>query len=425
MSVRLALVEALPWLAAMLVLIIGSAFFSASEAALFSLSAKDRRKLSAGNRAQRLAAHLLDDPDRLLSSVLFWNLVINVVYFAIAAIVGLQLERESSGRSAPLVFSSAALLLLIFFSEMVPKSLAVLMGRTFAGSISMPVAVAVRLVDPLMPALRLVSTLSRRMIWPRFQPELQLEISDLERAIELSTTDAQLIVQEQAALRNIVLLSDIRVDEWMRPRTQFQAFRPPVSLADLEGQMTPSGYLLVTEPDSEEVAAAIHLKELFDVPEEHLEFHAERVVYVPWCATVADALETMQTKGRQVAAIVNEYGETIGILTFEDILDTVFTYSPSRSKILMDRKPIHDLAPGMWLVAGVTSLRSLARYLKLELPPSKSVTIAGVIQEMLGRLAEAGDACEWGQFRLKVLEAPERGHLLIELTLVSESEVGA
>jgi CBS domain containing-hemolysin-like protein len=163
------------------------------------------------------------------------------------------------------------------------------------------------------------------------------------------------------------------------------------------------------------VAAAIHLKDLYDVPDQHLEFYAEPVVYIPWCATVADALQSLRSKNRQVAAIVNEYGETIGILTFEDILDTLFTYSPSRSKILMDRKPIHDIAPGVWLVAGVTSLRSLSRYLKQPLPASKSVTIAGVIQEMLGRLAQAGDQCRWGPFQLKVLEAPERGHMLIEL----------
>jgi len=186
--------------------------------------------------------------------------------------------------------------------------------------------------------------------------------------------------------------------------------------------MTPSGYLLVTEPDSEEVEAAIHLKELFNVPREHLEFQAQPVLCVPWCATVADALQQMQSKDRQVAAIVNEYGETIGILTFEDLLDTIFSYSPSRSKLLRDRKPIHDISSDMWLVAGVTGLRHLARYLNMELPSSKSVTIAGVIQETLGRLAQADDSCSWGPFRMKVLEAPERGHMLVELTLIAARE---
>jgi CBS domain containing-hemolysin-like protein len=264
--------------------------------------------------------------------------------------------------------------------------------------------------------LQLANVLSRRLIWPNFKPERYLEVTDLERAIELSTTDADLIEQEQAALRNIVLLSDIRAEEWMRPRTQFQAFRPPVMLADLNGVMTPSGYLLVTEHDSEEVDAAIHLKELADVPREHLEHYAEPVVQLPWCATVADALQELSQRHRQVAAIVNEFGETIGILTLEDILDTVFTYHPSRSRLLLGKKPIHDISKDVWLAAGVTSLRRLSRYLNIELPPSKSVTVAGVIQQSLGRIATADDTCDWGPFHMKVLEAPERGHMLIRLT---------
>ena len=215
---------------------------------------------------------------------------------------------------------------------MLPKSVGVLANRKLAGLLGAPLTIAVRMIDPIMPSLRFVNLLSRRMIWPGFKSEPYLEVSDLERAIALSTTDAKLVAQEQAALRNIVLLSEIRADEWMRPRTQFLTFRPPVSLAALNGRMTPSGYMLITEPDSEEVESAIHLKELFDVPRERLEHYAEPVIYVPWCATVADALQEMQRRNRQVAAVVNEYGETIGILTFEDVLDTVFSYSPSRSR---------------------------------------------------------------------------------------------
>ncbi|MEC9092411.1 MAG: CNNM domain-containing protein, partial [Planctomycetota bacterium] len=73
--------ESAPFLVAMGILIIGSGFFSASEAAFFSLRARDRKKLSVGSRRQKLVVSLLADPDRLLSAVLFWNLVINVAYF--------------------------------------------------------------------------------------------------------------------------------------------------------------------------------------------------------------------------------------------------------------------------------------------------------------------------------------------------------
>jgi CBS domain containing-hemolysin-like protein len=413
------LLELLPWLIAMVFLIGCSGFFSASEAALFSLRLRDRELLASGGSSQQMAARLLSDPDRLLGAILFWNLVVNMIYFAIVSVISLRLERDPAiGHIYPAVFAAISLLTIIFFSEMLPKSVGVLINRRLAGLMGAPLALTVRVLDPMMPTLRLVNLLSRRLIWPGFKREPYLEVSDLERAIALSTSDAKLVAQEQTALRNIVLLSDIRVDEWMRPRTQFLTFRPPVSLADLNGQMTPSGYMLITEPDSEEVESAIHLKELFDVPRVRLEHYAEPVFYVPWCATVADALQEMQRRNRQVAAVVNEYGETCGILTFEDILDTVFNYSPSRSRMLLDQKPIHDLGPDMWLVAGVTPLRRLSRYLNLALPVSKNVTVGGVIQERLGKLVEEDDVCDWGPFRMKVLEAPQRGHMLIELKLL-------
>ena len=407
-----ALLQLLPWLAAMAVLMVCSAFFSASEAAMFYLRISDRRKLARGNPAQRAAAHLLRDPDRLLSAVLFWNLVVNMAYFAIVSIAAMRLAQTLAA-----AFTFGALMAIIFCSEMLPKSLAVLRARTLAAAFALPLAVTVRLADPLLPVLRLTTLLSRRLLSPGFKTEPPLAMNDVERAIQVSTGDKHLLDQEQAVLANLVALSDIRVDEWMRPRAQFRSFRPPVALADLGGQLTPSGYLLVTEPNSEEIASALHLPSLIDVPEQHLENLAEPVAVVPWCAMVSEALERMLGEDREVAAVVNEFGETIGILTYDDLLDTIFTYSPSRSKRFFDRNPIHDIAPGMWLVAGMANLRRLERYLNRKLPASKSVTVAGVVQETLGRLAAAGDECDWGPLHFKVLEAPQRGLMLIQLTL--------
>jgi len=81
----------LPGLLAMLLLLLCSAFFSASEAALFSLRRAARRELSKGGRSAQAVARLLDDPDRLLTAVLFWNLLINLSIFTIGSIISLDL----------------------------------------------------------------------------------------------------------------------------------------------------------------------------------------------------------------------------------------------------------------------------------------------------------------------------------------------
>ncbi|NQT12841.1 MAG: DUF21 domain-containing protein [Planctomycetes bacterium] len=411
------LIDNTGWLVAMGGLILGSAFFSASEAAFFYLNRSDRQRLAAGNRAQRFAASLLADPQRLLTAVLFWNLVINITYFTIASIASIALKSDHRGTEAG-AFAVGSLLVIIVLSEMLPKSLAVLQPRVVAALVAVPLSAAVRVLAPVLPLLRMVNLLSQRILWPTFKPEPYLRVGDLERAVELSTSDRNVLQQEQVVLQNIVSYSEIRADELMRPRTQFLSFRPPVVLADLEGRLPPSGYLLVTEPESDEVAAAIALRHLSNVPTERLEEYAEPVVYVPWCTTVAEVLETMQRRNRQVAAVVNEFGETIGILTFDDVLETIFNPTASRSQRLLQRVPIRRVAPGVWHVTGMTTLWRLVRHFHVDRPGSKSVTVAGIVQETLERLPNPGDECRWGPFHFKVIDAPQRGQLLVELTRI-------
>ncbi|MEM7454488.1 MAG: hemolysin family protein [Planctomycetota bacterium] len=418
------LLPLLPWLISMIVLMACSAFFSASEAALFFLRPRDRKAMADGTPAQRVAAGLMEDPDRLLSAVLFWNLVINITYFAISSVCTLQLERtEELGQTWAVGFAAVSVLAVIFFCEMLPKSIAVLQPRRLAEMVAIPLSWAVRVIDPVMPMLKAVNIVSRRLLIPRLQQEDYLHSTDLERAIRVSGKDEALIKQEQAVLHNIVRLSEIRADEWMRPRTQFDAYSPPVSLADLEGKLPRSGYMLITEPDSDEIEKAIRLDNLFSFPGEEIERLAEPVLYMPWCSTVADALEKMTQREREVCVIVNEFGDSIGILTIEDILETVFHYSPSRSMRLLDINPMHEIEPGRWAVSGMMSLRLLARQLDLEIPETHSITVAGMVQEQMQRLAEPGDLVEWGPLNLLVKESPQRGNILLELTLDLDREV--
>jgi putative hemolysin len=410
------------WLLAMVALACVSAFCSCSEAALFYLRRQDVRAFRSGNRTQRIAANLLDRPAQLLTAILFLNLMTNVSYFAISSVIAIKLEADNRQAEAG-TFAGASLFFLIFFSEMLPKSLGVLRPRMLAALSAIPLAVVVRIFDPVLRVFQVVNLISRRIIWPNFEPEPYLELGDLERAIEMSTTDAALLDLEQEVLQNIVSLSHLRVDEMMRPRTQFLAFRPPISLSQLDGRMTPSGYVLVAESGGEDVVAAIPLQYLFDIPSEHLEYHAESVVYIPWCATGAAALEEMRRTDRRVAAVINELGETIGIVTFDDILETIFSPGSSRSQRLLKVNSIEELPDGYWQVTGMTSIRRISRHFNLALPPTVAVTVAGMLQEVLQRLPAPGDDCEWGPFHWKVVsEGADRGPLLVKITRLEPAE---
>ena len=172
----------LPGLFAILILLLCSAFFSASEAALFSLRRAQRRELDKGGRAAQAVARLLDDPDRLLTAVLFWNLLINLSIFTIGSIIGLKLKRSGQAADAGAV-ALGTLVAVIVFGEMVPKSLGVLQPQGWPLGWRCRWPRAVRVVDPLLPAFRMATLLSRRLLWPNFQPEPYLHVRDLERAV--------------------------------------------------------------------------------------------------------------------------------------------------------------------------------------------------------------------------------------------------
>ena len=416
-----------PLLAAMVALAGFSAFFSCSEAVLFCLQSDDRRSLKRGGAAQRKVFELLAQPERSLTAILFWNLIVNIVYFALSSLMCIQLER-SGHRTEAGVTAVVALLAIILFSEMVPKTIGVMHPRLISTLVSLPLAASVRALGPVIPGLTAVSKIVRRTFFPNFRQEPYLELDDLEQAILLSTADEQLVMQEQRILQSIVSLSGLTAEELMRPRVQYQAFRPPVSLTDLGGELTRSGYLLVTEPESDEIASAIPLKRLASIGRHHLEHYAQSVIYVPWCCSVADTLEQLSQAQREVAVVVNELGETIGIVTLEDVLETVFEEGESsRSSRLLEKVSIQPVGRHKWHVTGITSLWRVGRYFDMELPASKSTTIAGILQEQLQRLPDRGDTIRWSQFEMRVIDVAkqgphEQGQVTVELTRPNQKD---
>lgn len=375
--------------------------------------------LSGGSRTQRQAALLLDDADRVLSAVLFWNLVVNIAYFATATIV----EHHLPSNAWVWPFRIGSLLLIIFLSEMLPKTVGVLINRQLAALVSVPLTLLIRFVDPIMPSLRFVMRATWRLFWPRLQSEDGLATTDLERAIKLSSTDAKLLDQERTILENIVSLSDLRADESMRPNTQLQVFRPPVRLDDLQGHKPRSGYLFLTDGQTNSISEAVRLDSLWSVHLDHVEAAAEPVVYVPWCSTLADVAEHLLAGNRDVAAVVNEYGETIGAITTDDLMDVLFTKHTSRFKRLLNREPIQQMGPDLWHATSMMNLRRMAEYFEVTLPASQHKTIGGVIQETLQQMPQQNDCCVWGPFELTVLDKESDGQLQVQVRRV-ERQVG-
>jgi putative hemolysin len=408
------------WLAglvAMLALMALSAFLSASETALFFLSHDEIRAFRVGRPRERAAASLLADPDRVLTGILFWNLVVNLLYFAVSIVVSERLLTADL-RTAAAVFGFVSLLALLLFGEVVPKVAAALFRRRVAPLVTLPIIAMIRLLDPALPFFRGLTRIARRTFLPHIHQEPYLSPEDLENAVNVSDLSEEMIRQEKQILHNILDLSDITAEEVMRPRGTYPTCRTPVRVLDLASRMPDSDYVAVVREGSDDVESAIALSSYSMISGEHLAEGAEDVVHVPWCAKLGAVLTLLREQVVSVASVVNEFGETIGMLTYDDILNTVLIPEPDRAARVLSRPPVLEVAPGCYHAEGITSLRHLAGRLGIDYDADADalVTLAGLLQEKLEHLPAVGDECFWHDFRIRVIEVSKRGRLRAMLT---------
>lgn len=412
------LYKIIPEFAALLALMLLSAFFSTSEAAFFSLSQSDKRELGRNGALARLAVRLTSNTESLLNSVLLGNLIVNLLTFTLSTILALKLQNAGHSTLAGLI-AVGTLLGVILFCEVMPKSLGVIAPKPFALLLAFPISIVVRFFRPVLPLLQKTNILSRRLFCPNFVPESHLRIGDLERAVEMSGEDAALLKREQRVLQNIVSLSDIRAEELMRPRSMIRVFRPNITfeqiLDALHGKLPRSGYCILTESDSDEIASVLSFTRLTPNAIDSWQEHFEPIIFIPWSSPTAEAFERLRQAKSEVAVVVNEFGETVGILTMDDIIETIFTREQGRSRRLLDRMELKKTGPNTWHVNELTSLRRLHRKFGLSSKGYTSLTVGGLLREILERFPRKGDTCTCHDFQFTVVDSDDENGMTVLL----------
>lgn len=403
-----------------------SAFFSASEAALFSLTPLQRTQLDLKRGNEKAIEQLLLNPSQLLSCILLCNLFINITFFACANVVSTWLTKTEAWSGWSIAFGFATVASIILFGELLPKSLGVLAPLKIGRIVSVPMSFTMKVVKPLAIAMQWVNDVCRRIIWPGLVPESVLETADLERAIELSETDSHMIDLEKGILQNILQLSDIQAPEWMHPRSQFRCITLPVSHDDIQDWLElnaddtndePHDIVLVLSTADGEIVSTTTLESIHDAASSNSTPQTSPALYVPWCASLASVLQLLQKQDLQVAIVVNERGDTIGVLFLDDVVEAIFA-SPTTAIDTMGRPSFAKTGEAKWEVTGATRIKQLERSLGIKLPETRDATIAGVLQSQLRRIAVVGDKVEWGQFTLLITNVPRRGETLVQITSV-------
>ena len=403
----------LPGVLVMLALVLCSAFFSSSETAFFFLTREQIRSFSQGNSRQKMAAALLQDPDRLLTAVLFWNLLINLAYFSVGIVVMQKLTSQNFNAVAAAlgVFN---LLGMIVLGEVLPKSFAVIFRQRLSALASWPLAASVAILDPIIPTLGSVARVLRRSFWPHVKHEPHLQAEDLEKAIDASVAQTmELLEIEQQVLHNILDLNEVAVEEVMRPRNLIVTVSPEDSFesANLPSLMN-TDYLLIREKDSETCSQAVALSRITRQTTMRFEEIAEPVIFVPWCASLAFVLAELRNGYRSVAIVVHEHGEMVGMVTYEDLLETMLSDAPSRTRRVLRREPLIEIGENRFHAEGLATLRYLSRHLRISYEADDETnTLAGLFHDELERIPVVGDVITWEGWILTAIQVTPRGQV--------------
>jgi Mg2+/Co2+ transporter CorB len=395
------------------VLLTLSAMSSMTETVMMASNRYRLRSLArAGHRGAQLAVDLLDKTDRLLGVVLLFNNLVNVAAATLASVITINLVGEEGWALA------AGTVLLTFvilvFSEITPKVIGAHHADRLALFVSYPLSYLLRLSYPAVWFVNLFVSGILRML--RLQPQgskaTSLSVEEL-RAMVLES--GQYIPQKNRdILVNLFDLEHITVEDVMTPRGAIESIDLRLPEEQIRQQIATAYHtrLPVLDGDNERVIGVLHLRRLlghviepgFSV--ESIRELVARPYFIPADTPVYSQLQFFQENQQRLALVVDEYGELLGLLTLEDIIEELigkFTTSlpDSSGKLSWG-------ADGTVLVDGGQNLRELNRRLGLDLPVEGPKTLNGLILEYLQDIPETDLSVRINGVPIEVIQTEDK-----------------
>jgi len=399
-------------LGGLLVCIVLSAFFSGTETALMSVNRYRLRHLAQhGHAGARLTEKLLAQPDRLIGIMLLGNTVANVAAASIVTLMTLEYAEQKW-----LALANGALtLILLLFCEVGPKTY----GALNADRIAIPAAFIYRpLLTITYPLIWLISTITSALL-RLFGVSKSKVASHSLSADELRTVVAEagslIPLKHQQMLVSSLDLERIAVEDIMVPRSEVSGIDlndDPSQLMQLlrDAQHT---RMPVFEGDLNHIVGVLHMKQVARelsrgaLDQEALARIAKQrePYYVPEGTTLNRQLLAFQHNRRRHAYVVNEYGDVLGLVTLEDILEEIvgeFTTLPHGL-----HRQMRAEADGSYLVPGSMTVRAINRTLGWALPINGPKTLSGLIIEFLETIPETGTSLKLGPHAVDVLQVTD------------------
>ncbi len=388
------------------ILLILSATFSASETALSSVNKSRLRELSEnGDKRAKVTIKILDNFDKTLTTILIGNNIVNLTASAMTTVLVTNLF----GAEFIAVGTAAITVLVILFGEILPKNLATEFPLKFCLLIAYPLKTLMTVFTPIVWLLIKFKNLVIRIVGGKDDSPSVTE-RDLIDIIDEIEDEGVMDESETDLVKSAVEFSDISVSDILIPRVNICAIDVAASIEEIKETFLKTAFsrIPVYEDTIDNIVGIIHEKQFYKMylnGRRNIKLILQKPLYIFENTAISDIMEEMQKSKSHMAVIVDQYGGTQGIVTMEDIIEELVGEIYDET----DEEDVSCLQISENEYDAVADY-SIRDFLELiDLPDyefdTECTSIGGLLMETLGHIPEVGEACECGILKLTVRSA--------------------
>ena len=387
-----------------------SAYFSATETAFSTLSKTKLKTLAEkGNKRAARALALSEKDDRLISTILIGNNVVNILLSALATVTAIQLCTNWNGAEfadnyATTIATAVATVVVLIFGEITPKSIA----NDFPEKFAMFATPLMRVIMVILTPISWIFSMWKKLIAKifRLKPDNKMSQEELLMLVEEVEEDGTIDEDEGDLLRNAITFTEQKAEDILTPRVDLEAFSKDTPMEEIAQKFVDSQYsrLLVYNESIDNIIGVVHQKDIFTVTgitDKPLDELITPPVFVHRTESIDDLLRELQSNKSHMAVVLDEYGGTLGIVTMEDILEElVGDIYDEHDEVVEDYKEISE---NTFRVDCGGALDEFSTFFDLTIE-SDSITVGGWVTEQLDKIPACGDKFSFENLDITVTE---------------------
>ncbi len=404
--------DLIPKLIALAALILMSAYFSATETAFSSIN-KIRLKnmVSEGNKKAKLVLDMANDYDKLLSTILVGNNIVNIASTSLATVIFMQYYGDMGATLSTVVMT----LVILIFGEISPKSMAKEAPETF----SMFSAPILKFFMFLLAPINFIFSLWKKLLSKiiKVDEDRKMTQDELMVLVDEVTQDGGIDEDEGKLLRSAIEFTERCAEDILTPRIDLEAVPSDATKEDVALLFQESRFsrLLVYEDSIDDIIGVIHQKDFYTekgITGRKLSEVMTEPVFVPKSIMISDLLKYLQRNKSHIAVVSDDYGGTLGIVTMEDILEELVGEIWDEHDDVVET--FTKIDERKYKVLCNTDLETFLKFFDISYDEENS-SVNGWVMDELGKIPEVGDKFSYENLDVTVTETEDRRVVEIEV----------